>query len=122
MLLRRLALLSIAFALCVLVAVAVPGAAGGSTVGCAPGCGGNAPVLHSPAHPAPEECLRNASCGGGVALGLGTIAGVGILATAVPVIGPSLLGRRRRMFRTRSLLGRLPAGGLFRPPRLLLDV
>jgi hypothetical protein len=122
MLLRRLALSGIAFALCVLVAVAVPAAAGGSTVGCAPSCGGDAPALHSPAHPAPEECLRNPSCGGGVALGLGMVAGVGMLAAAVPVIGPSLLGRRRRMFPTLSLLGRLPAGGLFRPPRLLLDV
>jgi hypothetical protein len=129
MVFRRLGLTSIAFALCVLVAVAVPAAAGGSTLGCAPACGNDAPSLQSPVpsvqspvHPAPEQCMRNPSCGGGVALGLGAIAGIGMLAAAVPAIGASLLSRRRRPLWMRPLLGRLSAGGLFRPPRLLLDV
>jgi hypothetical protein len=122
MVFRRLALTSIAFALCVLVAVAVPAAAGGSTLGCAPACGTDAPSVQNPAHPARDVCLRSPSCGGGVSLGLGAIAGIGMLAAAVPAIGPSLLSRRRRPLWLRPLLGRLSAGGLFRPPRLLLDV
>jgi hypothetical protein len=122
MVIRRLALSGIAFALCVLVAVAVPAAAGSSTLACAPRCGTDVPSLQSPAHPAPEQCMRNPSCGGGVALGLGAIGGIGMLAAAVPAIGPSLLSRRRRPLWIQPLLGRLTAGGLFRPPRLLLDV
>lgn len=122
MVLRRLALTSIAFALGVLVAVAVPASAGGSTLVCAPRCGSDTPSVQAPAHPAHESCLRNPGCGGGLALGFGMTAGLGLLAAAVPAIGPALLKRTRRRFRIRPLLGRLPAGGLFRPPRLLLDV
>jgi hypothetical protein len=122
MVFRRLALASVAFALCMLVAFAVPAAAGGSTLGCAPSCGGDAPTLHGTAHPAADTCIRNPSCGGGLALGLGMAAGIGMLAAAVPAIGASLVGRRRRVFRLHPRLGRVPGGGLFRPPRLLLDV
>jgi len=102
--------------------VAVPAAAGASTPVCAPRCGGDTPSLQAPAHPARESCLRNPSCGGGFALGLGMTAGLGLLAAAVPVIGPSLLRRTRRQLWVRPLLGRLLAGGLFRPPRVLLPV
>jgi hypothetical protein len=119
---RRLALTSIAFALCMLVAVAVPASAGASTPGCAPTCGGATPSVQSPAHPLPEPCMRNASCGGGAALGLGSVAGLAMLAAAVPVIGLALLQARRRPNFLRPLLGRVPTGGLFRPPRPLLDV
>jgi hypothetical protein len=118
---RRLTVLCAAFALCLLVAVSVPAATGAAAVDCAPTCGGSAASLQSPAHPAPESCIRDASCGGGVALGLGMLAGVGMLAAAAPVVAPSLLSRRRWAFWTRSLLGRVPTGGLFRPPRLLID-
>jgi hypothetical protein len=119
---RRVALTSIAFALCVLVAVAVPAAAAGSAVVCTQRCGSDAPALQAPAQPAHESCLRNPSCGGGLALGLGMTVGLGLLAAAIPTIGPSLLRRARRPLWMRPLLGRLLAGGLFRPPRLLLDV
>jgi hypothetical protein len=120
MALRRLALLSIAFVLCML--VAIPAAAGAATVGCAPRCGGDAPAAQSPAHPVPEACLHNPTCGGGLALGLGMAAGIGMLATAVPAIGAALTGRRRGRPWSPPRLGRLLVGGLFRPPRLLLDV
>jgi hypothetical protein len=120
MAIRRVALLSIAFVLCML--VAIPAAAGAATVGCAPRCGGDAPSIQSPGHPAPEACLHNPTCGGGLALGLGTAAGIGMLATAVPAIGAALTGRRRRRLWASPRVGRLLSGGLFRPPRLLLDV
>jgi hypothetical protein len=124
MVVRRVALAGMAFVRCVLVlvAVAVPAAAGAAG-GCAPTCGGGtASSVRGPAHPTPESCVRSASCGGGIALGLGMVAGIGMLAAAVPAIGASLLSRWRRRFRVRPLHGRSPSGGLFRPPRLLLDV
>jgi len=100
------------------------GTVGVVSAGCAQPCGGaggGSPMVVQTRLPAPDPCIRDAGCGGGAALA------TGIAMAAVLAVGggfPSLARGvwRRWRFVPGSLVGRLVAGGLFRPPRVLFDV
>ena len=118
----RVAALSTAFALCLLVALANPVAATAAGSGCAPRCGGDLQVVPRLPRSGATPCLHDPGCGGGLALGLGTVTPVVVAVAVAPLALCLLAGRRTWFTGSRQPQGRTPAGWLFRPPRVLLDV
>jgi hypothetical protein len=78
--------------------------------------------VHRPGQPEPLACIHDAGCGGGAALGLGMGAGIAVLVGTAPSVAGVIGVWRRRLFASRQPVSVLLASGLFRPPRLLLDV
>src|SRR5262249_31444374 len=85
---------------------------------CAGSC--SAPVVQSSAgSPASTPCVRDAGCGGGAVLTANAAPlALAIAGPAVVVLAPAGV-RRRRPPTPREPRGRLPASGLFHPPRHL---
>lgn len=81
-------------------------------------CASATPTGERPAPLARHDvCLHEHACGGGAALTLGMLAVAAIAATRV-VLVPPRVGGLAVSGMAASLVSRLPAGGLERPPRL----
>ena len=121
---RWLALTSAAFVVCVILVVAGPAAAvgGGASGSCARPCGTEQSSAQGAAHSKPLSCIRDAGCGGGGALALGLDGALAVLFAGAAVIGAAMAAWRSRRVWSRVPVSVLLTGGLFRPPRALLDV
>lgn len=96
-------------------------AAVATAAGCAHPCGGESQTIGQTSRPDPEPCIRDVGCGGGVALGTGVaVAAVVLLASGAAALSRGVWRRLRAV--SGLLVGRLPPGGLFRPPRFVLDI
>lgn len=89
--------------------------------GCTPGlnCGSGAGARASTSggSRAPQSCIQQVACGGGAALALGGIVLVAVLVGSTDLV-PDASSRRTIRLRVPSVVERLTAGRLFRPPRL----
>jgi len=70
--------------------------------------------------PTPATCVRDASCGGGGVLSVGTALFVFALVAGIGVVSLALAGRRFAARRVKIPSGTLLAARLFHPPRLAL--
>ena len=119
---RLLTLVSAACVVCVLFVAAGTFSSGAGAVVCAPHCGGSSQLTQRGVPSDSLPCVREAGCGGGAALTGGIGIGLAVLAAGALAISASLTAWRRRRLWSTQPRGALLANGLFRPPRLLLDV
>ena len=121
---RWLALVSAAFVVCVILVVAGPAAALGDGAGstCAVPCGTERSSVQGTTHSQSLPCIRDAGCGGGGALALGIGGALAVLVGCSAAIGTAVAAWRSRRVWSPLPASRLAIGGLFRPPRVLLDV
>ena len=118
----RRALVALAIGLFGFLALMGGSAAARAATACLQPCDGQGAVVGSgPSQPATDLCIRDAGCGGGAALTSGAgVAALVAVGTSAVVLG--LLVRRRKPGAVRLPLGRVLAGGLFRPPQALLGI
>jgi len=116
---RRLIVLACVGLAALVVAIGVGAAGGAAASSCDHPCTTDIPVAVSGAHSS-VPCLRDAACSGGFVLGAGGGFAVALVVPAAFAIAALLVPHFRRRNGFRLLVGRLVAGGLFRPPRALL--
>jgi hypothetical protein len=96
------------------------GPASAPATGCAAGLncgqGTDSGAATSGAARAPQSCIQQAACGGGAALALGGIVLVAVLVGSNDLV-PDASTRRTIRLEISSIVDRLAAGRLFRPPR-----
>jgi hypothetical protein len=118
---RRSAFLTAALVVCVLLVGGSALASNGESVACAAHCGGSSATVHGHSPSAPSSCVRDAGCGGGAALALGAGGALAVLFGTRSLVGRAV-GMGRKLAVPRLPLSVLLASGLFRPPRVVLDV
>ena len=91
-----------------------------ATASCAHPCGSGSETIGRTGPSGPTPCIRDVGCGGGAALGSSvSVVAVVLIAVGAAVLGVGVWRRRRPAFCMAA--GRVFAGGLFRPPRVLVN-